>query len=425
MSEFLNLSNYPKDWKVQYGSEILTLGSGVSPSNVSFSSTGNTLYMKVDDFNHPDNHTYIRTTKLKFNKEENRIPLSPVSSIVIAKRGAAISKNRVRISEKVIAVDTNLMTIAISHSHNLTYFKYLLELINLTTIADTTSIPQLNNFHLNEAIFSFPPKPEQQIIASILTSVDEVIEKTEAQISKLQDLKKGMMLELLTKGIGHTDFKDSPVGQIPKEWELMTAQEMLDGGILLRLQDGNHGSQYPRTSEFLKRGIPYIAASYISEDGVIDFENCPKLAEKRAKALRIPPATGSDVILTHNATVGRVAIIPPDKTEVVASTSTTYYRPDATKLLPQFLANYFRSPQYQAQLQAIMGQTTRNQVPITAQKGLFFVVPSLKEQKQIGLALDSIAGNLSGTKAKHRSLLSLKKALMQDLLTGKVRVKVN
>ena len=62
---------------------------------------------------------------------------------------------------------------------------------------------------------------EQQKIASILTSVDEVIEKTEAQISKLQDLKKGMMQELLTKGIGHTEFKDSPVGRIPKGWEVV------------------------------------------------------------------------------------------------------------------------------------------------------------------------------------------------------------
>jgi type I restriction enzyme S subunit len=66
---------------------------------------------------------------------------------------------------------------------------------------------------------AFPPPPEQQKIAAILTSVDEVSEKTEAQIGKLQDLKKGMMQELLTKGIGHTEFKDSPVGRIPKEWK--------------------------------------------------------------------------------------------------------------------------------------------------------------------------------------------------------------
>ena len=63
-----------------------------------------------------------------------------------------------------------------------------------------------------------PPLPEQRKIASILTSVDEVIEKTKLQINKLQDLKKGTMNELLTKGIGHTEFKDSELGKIPKSW---------------------------------------------------------------------------------------------------------------------------------------------------------------------------------------------------------------
>ena len=65
-----------------------------------------------------------------------------------------------------------------------------------------------------------PPLPEQQKIASILTSVDEVIEKTQTQINKLQDLKKATMNELLTRGIGHTEFKDSPVGRIPLSWEV-------------------------------------------------------------------------------------------------------------------------------------------------------------------------------------------------------------
>ena len=68
--------------------------------------------------------------------------------------------------------------------------------------------------------YFFPkiPVAEQQKIATILSSVDDVIEKTRAQIDKLKDLKTGMMQELLTKGIGHTEFKDSPVGRIPSAW---------------------------------------------------------------------------------------------------------------------------------------------------------------------------------------------------------------
>ena len=71
-----------------------------------------------------------------------------------------------------------------------------------------------------------PPLPEQKKIASILISLDEVIENTQKQIDKLQDLKKATMNELLTKGIGHTEFKDSELGQVPQSWGVKSIGEV-------------------------------------------------------------------------------------------------------------------------------------------------------------------------------------------------------
>ena len=81
------------------------------------------------------------------------------------------------------------------------------------------------------------PLPEQREIASILTSVDGVIENTQKQIDKLQDLKKATMNELLTKGIGHTEFKDSELGRIPKGWGVSAL-----GTLCQKIQDGTHFS---------------------------------------------------------------------------------------------------------------------------------------------------------------------------------------
>ena len=81
-----------------------------------------------------------------------------------------------------------------------------------------SGIKHLDKSFIEKLEFSIPPLPEQKKIASILTSVDEVIENTQKQIDKLQDLKKATMNELLTKGIGHTEFKDSELGRIPKSW---------------------------------------------------------------------------------------------------------------------------------------------------------------------------------------------------------------
>ena len=113
---------------------------------------------------------------------------------------------------------TGVQTCALPIYFDLDYLYYILsvELERIHNKTGATTVKHLSVKDIREIRRHFPPLPEQQKIASILTTVDEVIEKTESQISKLQDLKKGMMQELLTQGLGHTQFKDSPVGRIPK-----------------------------------------------------------------------------------------------------------------------------------------------------------------------------------------------------------------
>ena len=80
-----------------------------------------------------------------------------------------------------------------------------------------------------------PPLPEQQKIAEILETVDNAIEKTEKIIEKYKRIKQGLMQELLTKGIDENwqirsekthKFKDSPLGRIPEEWEVVRLWEV-------------------------------------------------------------------------------------------------------------------------------------------------------------------------------------------------------
>ena len=106
------------------------------------------------------------------------------------------------------------------------HYTLIPELQKIHNVTTATTVKHLSVKDIREIRKLFPPLPEQQKIASILTSVDEVIEKTQSQINKLQDLKKGTMNELLTKGIGHTESKDSPVGKIPVEWEVLETSSL-------------------------------------------------------------------------------------------------------------------------------------------------------------------------------------------------------
>jgi type I restriction enzyme S subunit len=168
---------------------------------------------------------------------------------------------------------------------------------------------------------------------------------------------------------------------LPETWTLKRVRELVGYKAIVDVQDGNHGELYPRKTDFVEGGlpgIPYISAENVTDEVLLD--RAPRLAREVAARLRIGFAREGDVILTHNATVGRVAVLPIGSPDVVLSTSTTYYRTDARILLPEYLAIYMRSHFFQDQLTGIMEQTTRNQVPVTKQVELQIAVPPVDEQ---------------------------------------------
>lgn len=91
------------------------------------------------------------------------------------------------------------------------------------------SVYGLSKNNLKKIRIPLPPIKEQQKIASILSKVDELIQKTEQIIEQTKRLKKGLMQRLLTKGIGHTKFKQTELGEIPQEWEIVKVTDICEG----------------------------------------------------------------------------------------------------------------------------------------------------------------------------------------------------
>ena len=271
----------------------------------------------------------------------------------------------------------------------------------------------LNLGSLKELEILYPPLPEQKKIASILTSVDEVIENTQKQIDKLQDLKKATMNELLTKGIGHTEFKDSELGRIPKSWEV---NEL---GDYVKCQGGN---AFP-SSEFGKIGIPVVRISNI-KNGLVDLSKCVHFSESE-QFERFIVFEGEILLAMSGATTGKIGVYKAKSPAYLNQRVGRFRIEDKKNVDSAFLNHLVQSEIFaDATLRDAIGGAQPN-ISSSQVESVIYAFPTLSEQKVIASILNSVDHKIDVQNAKLNQTQSLKKSLMQDLLTGKVRVQVN
>ncbi|MCK5523772.1 MAG: restriction endonuclease subunit S [Thiomargarita sp.] len=180
-----------KDWGVKKLGDYVKISSGESPSNFVFKCRG-VPYFKVEQLNNCNK--YQKETPY-FIETNNTIIKG---SIIFPKRGASIFLNKIRILADDSFMDTNLMTLTVSDELSHEFLFYVLSYFELWKIADTTSIPQINNKHIVPFEIPFPPLGEQTHIATILSDMDSEIEALEKKRAKYKQLKQGLMQNLLT-----------------------------------------------------------------------------------------------------------------------------------------------------------------------------------------------------------------------------------
>ncbi|MBU0916809.1 restriction endonuclease subunit S domain-containing protein [Aquabacterium parvum] len=128
-------------------------------------------------------------------------------------------------------------------------------------------------------------------------------------------------------------WDETEFGNLPLGWRVKTVGGLVECGILAKPLDGNHGEIHPKGSDFVADGIPFVMATDIN-DGKIDLVGCKFISKQQADSLSKGFAIAGDVLLTHKATLGRVAIVGPISTPYIMLTpQVTYYRVlDAKKL---------------------------------------------------------------------------------------------
>lgn len=301
---------------------------------------------------------------------------------------------------------------------------YLFQLLGYKTASWLNQSNGMGILHITkggmeELPLILPPLPEQQKIAAILTSVDDVIEKTQAQIDKLKDLKTGMMQELLTRGVGidgkpHTEFKDSPVGRIPKGWEVVELSK-----VVHQIIDCEH-----KTAPYVEKSDYMVVRTSNVRNGELVFDDMKFTHENGYSewTKRATPSYG-DVLFTREAPAGESCLVP-EKLKICMGQRMVLLRPNVILVHPCFFSLFLTSATAMKSIYELSIGTTVNRINIEDIKKIPCVLPSLEEQSQISKMIESTQNSLTTKQYKLKLLTDTKKALMQDLLTGKVRVKV-
>ncbi len=260
----------------------------------------------------------------------------------------------------------------------------------------------------------FPPITEQQKISEILGAVDGDIAKTQEMIEVTEKLKRGLMKQLFTRGIGYTKFKETIIGQIPEEWEVGEL-----GSYLLRNPDyGINAAGVDYTEE-----LPtYIRITDISGDGKFISENKKSVDHKDSGNYLLQ--AGDLLFVRTGASVGKTYLYNPDDGKLVFAGFLIRVRTNEEKLLAKYLSYFVQTPIYWKWVRVMSTRSGQPGINGNEYAGMVIPVPTPVEQKKYTEILSAVDEKISINKKIKEKLTLLKRGLMQDLLSGTVRTNI-
>lgn len=296
-----------------------------------------------------------------------------------------------------------------------------------------SNYPAINESDVRHLRILKPPLPEQRRIAAILDTLDAAMQQTDALIAKLKAVKAGLLHDLLTRGIDEHGqlrdpitcpdrFKDSPVGLVPTSWEVTTL-----GGAVARaggiLQTGPFGSQL-HAHEYVTDGVPVIMPQDII-NGRIMMGHIARVAPAKVGSLSRHIVQVNDVVFARRGDLSRCAAMTPNEAGWLCGTGCLLVRLPVSEIDGRWLVAIYQHDRSQRQILARAVGSTMVNLNTSLLSSLVIAMPSRQEQQAVMQRIEAHESRIRVGEAERDKLALLKKGLMHDLLTGRVRVPVD
>ena len=263
----------------------------------------------------------------------------------------------------------------------------------------------------------------------MLTALAAEIEATEALIAKQERVRAGLMQDLFTRGVGldgRLRLADesvlTPFGRLPVKWRLGSILELTDPGrqpILTGPFGADLGS-----GDFLEEGVPVLRIGNV-QAGHLALDDLLFVSHRKAKTLnRYRVKEGDLLFARQGATTGRNALADAQVEGNLINYHIIRVALDHDRCAPLFVEAAFASEVVKRQIERDKGRGTREGINTAQITSLAFPIAEVEEQRRIAAILSSQNDRINADRDVLRSLRMKKQGLMQDLLTGKVRVPV-
>lgn len=408
------LGEIPDEWKVEKLKDVAKVIDSLHETPI-YSEDGfpmirvvdvNGKAINVSNANKVSEEVYNKFTR-KYKPKLGDIIMSRVGSYGLV--SYLKTNDKICLGQNIVIITTDYCKKYLFYALNSNYIKSNIDRVTVGSSQKTLSLANINEFKL-----MLPTIKEQEKIASILSTVDEQIDNVDALIEKNKELKKGLMQTLLTKGIGHTKFKTTEIGEIPEEWEVVKFKEITD---ILRCGVAS-------TPTYVENGIPFLSAQNVNNEK-LSLHKYNFISEDYHKQLtkNDKPQKGDILYSRVGANYGIAAVVDIDfEFSVYVSLTLIRMKNEYDSKFYKYLLNS-TVIRKQADIGVFQGGGVPN-LNVKVVEKFNVVVPPKYEQIKIASILSEVDRKIDEYENKKQKLEELKKGLMQQLLTGMIRVTV-
>jgi type I restriction enzyme S subunit len=401
----------PEDWDIApLGSFGDFKGGNGFPLKYQGHAFGDYPLYKVSDMNN-DGNTLFMSVANHWISEEVRKEIGgrifPKGSIIFAKIGAAIFLERKRILTLPSCIDNNVMALVFnSDKADFRFFHYLFLTIELGKLVSATALPSLNGRDIASLHFAFPKPDEQRAIAGALGDADGLIAALEAMIAKKRDLKQAAMQHLLTGKTRLPGFSG--------EWEPRSL-----GSVSAFITKGATPTTYG--FGWQTHGVLFLRSECVSDRG-LDLSQSMFISQLAHKVLKRGEVCSGDLLITITGNVGRVVLLAEDFGVANINQHIARIRITSENANGNYVFHQLSHPIYLKYFNSIVTGQAYPQISLRQVREAIVFFPSITEQTAIAELLSDMDTDLAALESRAAKVRAVKQGMMQELLTGKVRL---